>query len=129
MFDTLNYSEDLASTGVPEDQARLQAKVLLKAFESDDLVKRSDITELKVDVIELRAAVKTDITELRADVTVIKADITGIKADVATLKTEMATKSDMKAQMSGMELRIIKWQIGSVGLVITAIITAIKFLK
>lgn len=122
MFDTLSYSEALADTGVPENQAKLQAKVLSKAFDSDDLAKRSDIISLKAEITELRA-------DVRADVTVIKADITGIKSDVATLKTEMATKADMKAQMSGMELRIIKWQIGGVGLVITAIITAIKFLK
>lgn len=76
MFDTLSYSEDLAGTGVPEDQARLQAKVLSKAFESNDLATKADI--------------KAEITEL-------------------------------KAQMAEMELRIIKWQIGGIGLVIAAI--------
>lgn len=133
MFDTLSYSEDLAGTGIPEGQAKLQAKALSKVLESDDLAKRSDVAELradvKTDIIEFKADVKVDIADLRADITVVKADITGIKADVATLKTEMVTKADMRAQMSEMELRIIKWQIGGVGLVITAIITAIKFLK
>lgn len=82
MFDTLSYSEDLTDAGVPEKQAKLQAKVLSGAFESNDL------------------ATKTDITELRADV-----------------KTQI---SGLETQMAEMELRIIKWQIGGIGLVIAA---------
>jgi len=78
MFDTLSYSESLANIGVPEKQAKLQAKVLSKAFESNssDLVTKSDLS---------------------------------------------SAISEVKAQMSEMELRIIKWQIGGIGLVIAAI--------
>lgn len=78
MFDALSYAESLASIGVPEDQSRLQAKALSKAFESNssDLVTKSDLS---------------------------------------------SAISEVKAQMSEMELRIIKWQIGGIGLVIAAI--------
>lgn len=82
-FNALGYSEALADAGVPENQARLQAKALSEAFESNDLATVSDIVRLE-----------SKITELKADV---------------------------KAQMSEMELRIIKWQIGGIGLVIAAI--------
>lgn len=76
MFDTLSYSEALTDIGVPEGQAKLQAKALSTAFESNDLATKADI--------------KTEITEL-------------------------------KTQMAEMELRIIKWQIGGIGLIIAAI--------
>lgn len=105
MFDALSYSESLAKIGVPQEQAKLQAKVLSKAFESNDLATKSDITELKSDV-------KADIAELKSDV---KTDIIALKADITELR------SDVKTQMSEMELRIIKWQIGGIGLVVAAI--------
>lgn len=134
MFDTLSYSESLAKIGVPQEQAKLQAKVLSKVFESNDLATKFDITELrsdvkfditgiKADIAELRSDVKTDFTELKAavksDITELKAavksDITGIKSDITELKAAV------KTQMAEMELRIIKWQIGGIGLVIAAI--------
>ncbi len=83
MFNALGYSEALTNAGVPENQARLQAKALSKVFESNDLATKSDIVRLE-----------SKITELKADV---------------------------KAQISEMELRIIKWQIGGIGIVIAAI--------
>ncbi len=75
-FDALGYSEVLTGIGVPEKQAKLQAKALSKVFESNDLATKSDIIELK---------------------------------------------SSMETKMAEMELRIIKWQIGGIGLVIAAI--------
>ncbi len=47
MFDALGYSESLASMGVPENQARLQAKELSKAFESNNLATTEDIVKLE----------------------------------------------------------------------------------
>jgi len=94
MFDTLSYLESLIDIGVPENQAKLQAKALSRAFKSNDLATKADITELKI-------GTKADIAELKI----------GTKADIAELKTEIAA----------MELRIIKWQIGGTGLVIAAI--------
>ncbi len=93
-FNALGYSEALTDAGVPENQARLQAKALLEAFESNDLATVSDIAELRADV-------KSNIVRLEAKITELKADV--------------------KAQISEMELRIIKWQIGGIGLVIAAI--------
>ena len=72
MFDTLSYSEALTDIGVPEDQAKLQAKVLSEALQSNDLATKADIVKLE-------------------------------------------------SKMAEMELRIIKWQIGGIGLVIAAI--------
>lgn len=74
MFDALSYSESLTGIGVPENQAKLQAKALSEAFESTgtDLATKADIAELKTQIVE-------------------------------------------------MELRMIKWQVGGIGLVIAAI--------
>lgn len=101
MFDALNYLESLTNIGVPENQAKLQAKALSKAFESNDLATKVDIAELKVDIAELKVGVKADIIALKIST----------KADIA----------DLKAEMSAMELRVIKWQIGGISLVIAAI--------
>jgi len=123
MFDALSYSESLVNIGVPEDQAKLQAKVMSKAFESNDLATKADITELRVstkaDITELRVSTKADITELRVST---KADITELKADITELRA--GTKADiaeLKTGITEMELRMIKWQIGGIGLVIAAI--------
>jgi len=82
-FDALGYSEALTGIGVSEKQAKLQAKALSEAFDSNDLATKSDIVRLEFKITELKA--------------------------------------DVKAQISEMELRIIKWQIGGIGLVIAAI--------
>lgn len=92
MFDTLSYAEDLVEIGVPESQSRLQAKVLSKAFASNNLATKTDIAEL-------RAEVKTDIAELRADFTKLRADV---KTDIIRLESKV---SDVKFEL-------IKWVAG-----------------
>lgn len=130
MFDALSYSETLISTGVAEDTARLQAKGLSEALESNDLATKADITELRANVKTNIVELKADIIELRANVTadivVLKTDITGfkvdIKADITELKSGIkAQTAETEARIAEMELRIIKWQIGGIGLVIAAI--------
>lgn len=71
MFDTLSYSDSLVDIGVPEDQAKLQAKVLSKALESNDFATTKDIIRLE--------------TKLEAKMTVMEAKLT---ANMSEMKLE-----------------------------------------
>lgn len=103
MFDTLRYSESLANAGVPEDQARLQAKVLSGAFESNDLA-------TKADIVDLRSDVKAEISELRSDV---KAEISELRSNIVKLDAQMAVNmSETSSQILGMKLEFTRWIIG-----------------
>jgi hypothetical protein len=103
----------------------------------DDFLRRlgnveADVTELKVqvggilvilptlatkaDLAELKAELKTDIGSLRTE---LKTDIGGLrtelKTDIGGLRTEL--KTDIGAlgkEISSMEIRIIKWLVGTV---------------
>ncbi len=74
MLDTLSYSESLVSAGVPDDQAKLQAKALFKAFKSTDLATTADLKELKINFVELMV----DFEEIQIDIQQIKNDQRGI---------------------------------------------------
>ncbi len=99
MLDTLDYSESLTDAGVPPDQARLQAKALSEALESNDLATKTDMSELRSDM-------KSEMAELRSD---MKSEMAKLRSD---MKSDMA---DMRTDMANMETRIIKWQIGGIG--------------
>lgn len=74
MLDTLSYVEALMHAGVPEHQAKLQARALLRAFASTDLATKADITELKVGFAELMAVFE----DLEVDIKQIKRDQRGV---------------------------------------------------
>ncbi len=74
MLDTLSYTEALVNAGVPENQARLQARSLLRAFESTDLATKADLKELNINFAELMA----DFAEIKTDVRQIKSDQRGV---------------------------------------------------
>ena len=77
-FDTLAFTEELTAAGMPEQQAKAQARAMSKILESQELA---------------------------------------TKADLAIIQQSMATKSDLAEQ----ETRIIKWMVGTAGLIIAAI--------
>lgn len=112
MLDTLSYSESLINIGVPEDQAKLQARVLSEALESNDLATTADIVRLESKIDNLDAKLSGQIVNLDAR---FSGQITVVKSDINSLRV------DLNAQMTAMEMRIIKWQIGGIGLVIAAI--------
>lgn len=85
MFDTLSYSEELVNIGVPEKQAKLQAKVLSKALDLNDF------------------ATTKDIVRLEAKMTVMEAKLTVNMSEIETKLT---------ANMSEMKFELIKWMIG-----------------
>ncbi len=106
MLDTLDYSEALVDAGVPPDQARLQAKALSEALESNDLATKADIAKLE-------ATTSAYISRLAADIAKLEATTSAnLKSAAADLRSEMA---GMRTDIANMETRIIKWQVGGIG--------------
>ncbi|MBF0137738.1 MAG: CCDC90 family protein [Magnetococcus sp. DMHC-1] len=60
-FDTLEFTEQLKASGVPDDQAKGHAKAMARLMEqvekshAKELATKKDIAELKRDVAELKA--------------------------------------------------------------------------
>ncbi len=96
MFDALTYSESLTNIGVPENQARLQAKELSKAFESNDLATTEDIVKLEFKLTIMEAKFTSDIHAL----------------EVATKNDISACRNELKNDISDMKLELIKWVAG-----------------
>lgn len=67
MFDALSYSESLAKLGVPEDNAKLQAKALTKAFESNDLATKEDIIRSESKMTEAIVRLELKLTSNMSD--------------------------------------------------------------
>lgn len=67
MFDALSYSESLAKLGVPEDNAKLQAKALTKAFESNDLATKEDIVRSESKMTEAIVRLELKLTSNMSD--------------------------------------------------------------
>ena len=81
MFDTLEYAEELKAAGVPEGQARVQARALSRLTE-EKLATKDDLailkaglahleerihSEFKQEISEARAEFKQEISEARAE--------------------------------------------------------------
>lgn len=69
-----------------EKQAKLQAKALLRAFESTDLATKTDLTELKAGFAELM----TEFAELKTDIQQIKSDQRGVIVVASSMLTLLA---------------------------------------
>jgi hypothetical protein len=54
-FDTLVFTEELKSSGIPEEQAKAQVRALSKALESKELASKSDLKETETK-LELKIA-------------------------------------------------------------------------
>ena len=58
-FDTLDYADELEKAGVPEAQAKVQAKALFRIIDQQ-LVSKQDIKELEVKIKELEVKLSHD---------------------------------------------------------------------
>ena len=74
----------------------------------------SDVAHLKQDVSDI----KQDLREMRGDIKACKEDIASLKEGQAELRAEMhggfaAIREEMKAQISGLEVRMLRWVVGT----------------
>lgn len=98
MLDTLEYSDSLTDAGVPADQARVHAKALSEAVESNNFATSADIARLET-------TISSEISRLE----------TTTSADIARLEAKLTVMgSDFTVRMSEMKLELIKWGVGMV---------------
>lgn len=90
-FDTLKLADRLQSSGFTAEQARGTSSALSEALTADLVT--------KVDLSQVRQELKAEIADVKAEVTGVKGRVTGVKA----------------------ELLILKWMIGFVLALVTAV--------
>lgn len=107
MFDTLSYSEELVNIGVPEKQAKLQAKVLSKALKSNDFATTKDIVRLEAKITVMDSKLTANMSETESKLT---ANMSKLESKLMTNMSKLETK--LTANMSEMKFELIKWMIG-----------------
>lgn len=66
-FDTLEFAEELKAAGIPDEQAKAQARALSKALESKGLA-----TQYDVELVRRDMATKDDIAKLDKELAIIE---------------------------------------------------------
>jgi cation transport regulator ChaB len=71
-FDTLKFMETLTDAGVPEAQAKAEAKAFNEAMsqikDTKDLATKSDIFVLEKNITVLEASLRKDMAEMKSDI-------------------------------------------------------------
>lgn len=85
-FDTLEFTEQLKTAGVPDEQAKGHAKALVTVLkQTDELANKRDLKDLEHQIIT-----KADV----ADVTKIDTHLLDLKRDIQDLNIKIDTESD-----------------------------------
>lgn len=125
-FNTLEYANQLKSSGISAKEAEAHANAMANAMSSlieNHLATKQDIEMIhlatKQDIEMLRTATKQDIEMLRTatkqDIEIIHKDIATIHKDIATIHKDMesfqssfATKQEMNTKFAQLELKLTK---------------------
>lgn len=67
MLDTLDYSDSLTDAGVPANQARVHAKALSEAFESNNLATTADIVRLEAKLTVMDSDFTVRMSEMKLE--------------------------------------------------------------
>jgi len=152
-FDTAEYIEELKISGVPEEHAKVQVKLLVKALKSEDIATKWDIKSIEASTIieiekvrgeikaletsttvaikELETSTTVAIKELETSTTVeigkVRGDIKALELSTTLAITDLGTST--KISISESKTEIIKWMTGIVMAQIGLIIAAIKLLQ
>ena len=88
---------------------------------------RTEITVLKGAMKTLEHTMKTDMAALERT---MKADVTALEGAMKAL--ERTVKADLRAEVAALELRLVKWIVGTgvagAGLVIAGVVAALRLL-
>jgi hypothetical protein len=114
-YDSLEYASELKDAGVPEAQAKIQAKALFRVIDQQLVTKQDikeleakfgcDIKELEVKIKELEVKLSHDIQNVQRDIKETEAKLTrDIKETEAKLTLNIQA---IQLEMKGMENRII----------------------
>ena len=71
-FDTLKFMETLTDAGVPEAQAKAEAKAFNEAMsqikDTKDLATKSDLVVLEKSMVLLESSLRKDMAEMKSDI-------------------------------------------------------------
>ena len=114
VYDRHEYIKDLIVAGADQDLAEAIALGAVRVQEST-LATKEDIAELKMGMAKLEASTREDIAELKMGMAKLEAST---REDIAELKMGMA---ELKTAMAEQESRLIKWVVGTAGIVVALI--------
>ena len=102
MFDTLEYAEELKAAGVPEEQARVQARALSRLTE-DKLATKDDLAILKTDLAHVEERLRGEITQvetkLSGEIAQVRMELSG---EIAQVRTELSGEiAQVETKLSG----------------------------
>ena len=66
-FDTLAFTEELAAAGVPEQQAKVQARAISKVLVSQKLATKADIGIIQKEMIAMEERLRREIAETKSE--------------------------------------------------------------
>jgi len=132
-FDTLKYANRLKQINVPPEQAELQAEVMKEvlesAFQTAELVTKSDLRELQAatqaDIRELQASAQADIQKLEA---ATSAEFALVRKEMEAMEQRLGARIDAgNAKVDAMVNRLLIQMIGIIfaGIGATAAIVAL----
>ena len=136
-FQALKYIEELVDAGVPEEQAKIQARHLIEVIDTH-LATKHDIALVQRDIEELKSSTKHDIEELKSstkhDIEELKSstkhDIALVQRDIKELEFKIESiKSELKVEMRAMGSRLTLQIVGLIGVLIAISSTILNFLK
>ncbi len=148
MIDTLSIASDLVAAGVAKPQAEAHARAIASAvgqqygdLATKDFV-RSEIGTLRSDMNAEIGSVRGEISALRAE---MNAEIGSLRAEmigeIGSLRSDMngkigalradmnAETSSIRADMSAMEVRLVRWIVGSILTVGGLVFVALNFVS
>ena len=121
MFDTLEYAEELKAAGVPEGQARVQARALSRLTE-DKLATKDDLAILKTDLAHVEERLRGEITQvetkLSGEIAQVRTELSGEIAQVETKLSgqihslEERLGGQLKSAIAESQSTTLKWVIG-----------------
>ena len=126
MIDTLSIASDLVAAGVAKPQAEAHARAIANAvgqqygdLATKDFV-RSEIGALRSEMIGEIGSVRGEIGSLRSD----------MNGKIGALRADMnAETSSIRADMSAMEVRLVRWIVGSILTVGGLVFVALNFVS
>ena len=121
-----------------KDDLRAEVAVLNGAIKALEGAMKADHAVMKADHAALEGAMKADHAALEGAMKADRAALEGaMKADRAALEgamkaLERATKADLCAEIAALELRLVKWIVGTglavAGLVVAGVVAALRLL-
>ncbi len=118
-FDTYEYIEELKVSGIPDEQAKVQIKLLARALQSEDIATKGNVKDLE-------ASTTIEIEKVRGDIKALEAS-TAIEMEKIRVEIK-ALEASTKVSISESKTETIKWIAGILVAQAGFIIAAIKLL-